>query len=1488
MPILNSTYLNRILKTQFALHTVIAFILSIVFVGNSVSQNLNPETLKNNALTSSNLKSEKEFESPFDAVKGKKEDVSKRDLFSKHYINEDGSFTALIGSGPIHFEKNGQFFDIDHAIQNNTASNYPYVNKTNLFESYFGATAHQGVKNKTSDGEIKEFLNTKMYWEVNGQAVNTISSANVPVSIQGDKAYYNQLFGNISAEFITLTGKRKLNYVIPSAQDLGSVPANANYLVFTEDVVLPFGWTHSVTDRGILIKKMERIEALNVSYLYENPTSTDVATQALREENTVFETSLNGNVLTIKTKVKTAWLLSSDRQFPVMVDPTVNALYTYISCVYEDGYEETGGYYFGRVSNYWLNAHVKYDGTSIPTGSIVSSVVSYVNLLDIFGDYYSLNAFRMRNSLDPQTNSGVSLYSSASINYSNNKSITSLGINSVNLNAVGITAVQSMVGGDINLTIQPAGSYYGSNYYSINNPYLSITYTTPSTPITCSTLSNLTTSLGTPFNGLNHHLRLDWAALTGATGYDIQFSTDGTNYSNATPASVVNNYADIGVGDYPNAAYWYRVRAKNATTTCDWTLVGPIYTAADVPEIPLLTNAVGTSLDLTLQAETPVANPAHTNYSIYCTTTGQFVQANGTLGSAEVWQTKSGWGTITITGLTTGTTYCFYAKAKNQDGHVVGGGTTIITQPFTSNVLTHGTTGANNSWFAPNSNTPIAWNTSFGCPSANGGIGYNGTFNNFWGNFLRLPVQNLSGMNEVTLTFDLSNSIDSGTPLKNNFRFYIWDGTAYRNPPTTVKIGSTTYTQQGGNYYFYLFDIARTCEKVTVTYDISGITNKAALFFYIEANSGYNNSNPFSIYLDNISLLEPAATACITMTTAPAPIFHNDGSITQLVFNNSRLGQDDTLNFRLRHLVVTATEYEIEINTNSNFNGTAYTQVFTGTYPPNTQKNFVFENAAGLLNSNNTTYYVRARIKTSVGYGAWSTKLHSFTYQAGISIVEWYQQMKPQFLTDERNGVVVEANPDYVTLPAPSGTVTNPFSDPSFETGSGWIAYKTGGSALETSTSDGSNWKSHGNKAARMYMYGGYALNSDVAIISKVVDLTGIEQIIFDAQSHYGQNMFSSLSNGGTLKMIIGGTGQNTTGTTYATISHCVSGSASCSAATLNIVANINPADRIPNQVVKFVWTGFSTGDLGGALVSFMVDNIRAGVNNSFSGTIISTPFHLASVPSLNQQYTELFWDQEINGSLVLDMQHYSPVTLNWQNVPTHNAVSLPGNGSKIYALTGIMPYDSVRIKATLSGNNTLKMNDWGLRVRIAAPLPVELTNFNVQCKNEESIIRWTTASEQNSDRFIVEKSRDGQVWELVTTKAAAGTSNTSIDYAEKDRESWMGITYYRLRQIDYNGEQKIYGPISGSCEGTESTMTVYPNPNNGSFTIEISSNAVYADAQLVLTDMAGKIITSQKVNVANGTTQILMNNLELQMGTYLVTLQGANQLFKPVKVMVF
>ncbi|RYM35983.1 T9SS type A sorting domain-containing protein [Brumimicrobium glaciale] len=182
--------------------------------------------------------------------------------------------------------------------------------------------------------------------------------------------------------------------------------------------------------------------------------------------------------------------------------------------------------------------------------------------------------------------------------------------------------------------------------------------------------------------------------------------------------------------------------------------------------------------------------------------------------------------------------------------------------------------------------------------------------------------------------------------------------------------------------------------------------------------------------------------------------------------------------------------------------------------------------------------------------------------------------------------------------------------------------------------------------------------------------------------------------------------------------------------------------------------------------------------------------------------------------------------------------------------------------------------------------LPVKLTNFSASCDDIVSI-NWTTATEQNSDYFVLEKSRDGQTWTFFAEQNAAGNSNSRINYSSLDENSSNGIVYYRLKQVDFDGEEEIYGPISVLCDGDKSNMKIYPNPNNGTFTIEVSSGESYSDVQLLLTDITGKIVTSKKVDISNGTTQVLMNDLDLRKGSYLVWLKGTDVALKPIKVIV-
>lgn len=519
--------------------------------------------------------------SPFDAVKGKKEDPTKRDAFSKHYINEDGSYTALIGAGPIHYEKNGQFLDIDHTITRQSDNRFSYANTTNIFESYFGSTSHTGVKSKTAEGEVTEFQNTKMYWEVNGQAVNTISGADVAVSVQGDKAYYNNLFGSISAEFVMLTGKRELNYIIPNRGTLANAPQNAEFLVFSEDVVLPEGWTSTETESGILIKDRSGKEM----YLYENPFSTDASEELAltRDQNTIFETSITENVLTVKTKVKTSWLLDNSRQFPVKVDPTVNVYPNNANrwsvSVYDDGDEDVPAGYFGRVSGFWLQYHIKFNTSGIPAGASIQNVTGYIFKWGDAGTRHNDSRWGWTDSADPTTTSGTTLH------YSSNNLLSLSGATSngtalwisLSFNNDGLNYVSNSINTNnyVATAFVPVNTWNGTQVYAARNhtetdkPYLSITYENPSCPSPSAlTLDNISESTAD----------ISWTVGGNETSWNISWGPRGYTPGSPNATSTSPSYTISGLTE--GASYDVYVRSDCGSETSAWT--GPLqFTTAE-------------------------------------------------------------------------------------------------------------------------------------------------------------------------------------------------------------------------------------------------------------------------------------------------------------------------------------------------------------------------------------------------------------------------------------------------------------------------------------------------------------------------------------------------------------------------------------------------------------------------------------------------------------------------------------------------------------------------------------------------------------------------------------------------------------------------------------------------------------------------------------------------------------------------------------------
>jgi hypothetical protein len=100
------------------------------------------------------------------------------------------------------------------------------------------------------------------------------------------------------------------------------------------------------------------------------------------------------------------------------------------------------------------------------------------------------------------------------------------------------------------------------------------------------------------------------------------------------------------------------------------------------------------------------------------------------------------------------------------------------------------------------------------------------------------------------------------------------------------------------------------------------------------------------------------------------------------------------------------------------------------------------------------------------------------------------------------------------------------------------------------------------------------------------------------------------------------------------------------------------------------------------------------------------------------------------------------------------------------------------------------------LSITVEGALPVELLYFVGKELSNTNLLEWSTASEYNSDYFLVEVSKDGENWNTVSHVDAAMNSNQKLNYSTYHYFNDNIYHYYRLLQYDFDGQSKAYGPI--------------------------------------------------------------------------------------------
>lgn len=161
-------------------------------------------------------------------------------------------------------------------------------------------------------------------------------------------------------------------------------------------------------------------------------------------------------------------------------------------------------------------------------------------------------------------------------------------------------------------------------------------------------------------------------------------------------------------------------------------------------------------------------------------------------------------------------------------------------------------------------------------------------------------------------------------------------------------------------------------------------------------------------------------------------------------------------------------------------------------------------------------------------------------------------------------------------------------------------------------------------------------------------------------------------------------------------------------------------------------------------------------------------------------------------------------------------------------------------------------------------PLPIELLSFTGRNEGMSNYLQWVTATEINNDYFTLERSANGYDFTDFAVVDGAGNSSIELSYDKYDHTPYFGITYYRLRQTDFDGVESHSNVIALTNGLDEVSMgNVHPNPSSGDASFDFFS-PVNGYIHIRLLDNTGRIVLDkvEQITLEQTKVNLLMNQL--------------------------
>ena len=155
------------------------------------------------------------------------------------------------------------------------------------------------------------------------------------------------------------------------------------------------------------------------------------------------------------------------------------------------------------------------------------------------------------------------------------------------------------------------------------------------------------------------------------------------------------------------------------------------------------------------------------------------------------------------------------------------------------------------------------------------------------------------------------------------------------------------------------------------------------------------------------------------------------------------------------------------------------------------------------------------------------------------------------------------------------------------------------------------------------------------------------------------------------------------------------------------------------------------------------------------------------------------------------------------------------------------------------------------------------MTYFKGQATATGAYLEWQTANEENNKGFNIQHSLDGENWETIDFVQGHGTIQEVQDYTYTDETPPAGINYYRLKQVDFDGQFEYSNIVNVhyEAESTNDELSVFPNP------ISDELNIINGEGIATIYNILGQPVKQFTVN----SRQFAMNTGDLPKGQYIL-----------------